>query len=354
MTRSRISKIIIDPRSRINYASYYILGFYKVYGENVVVFDLIDFPKNTTALDIERGCAVCVICDDGVKYNLFIDSHDSNSIVEGVYQWADVYAKVNVKRDDANREKLIAIGPSFGIRLWNPIKTMAIGIKNYRLCKNSVGFNIPMKSYLLNYAYTFIRREVFDAYYGCSNECDDYCFALSTLWYDNQTFSTTNRFRGVFAKACKQYYPIFEGGFFYIPSKDVEEQFPKYREYLEEYKDMLITKRIGMNEYLKKTKQSAIVFNTPSVLGCHGWKLGEYLAMGKAIISTPLNNLMPGEFLPKQHFIEAETESEINDAVLLLKQDEAMRQRLKIGAKEYFDAYLSPEAVINRIMERCL
>ena len=41
-----------------------------------------------------------------------------------------------------------------------------------------------------------------------------------------------------------------------------------------------------MNEWISKTKQSAIVFNTPAFWSCHGWKLGEYLAMGKCIISV--------------------------------------------------------------------
>ena len=30
------------------------------------------------------------------------------------------------------------------------------------------------------------------------------------------------------------------------------------------------------------------MLNTPGVSGCLGWKLGEYLALGKAIISTPI------------------------------------------------------------------
>lgn len=348
-----IKRIVIDPRSRINYASYYIGGLFETFGEKIVTFGLLDLPKDVLALDIERGCTILIEIENGVTNRIFIDSHDSNSVVESIYQWVDVYAKINVKPEDAKREKLLVIGPSFGIKLWNPIKTITLGIKNYLLCKKDNSFSTPLKTYLSNYAYTFIRRKTYDAYYGHDEESSDYCFALSTLWYDHQTYSTTNRYRGVFAKACQRYFSVFEGGFFYIPSPDVEKQFPKYHEYLEEYKGMLITKRIGMQEYLMKTRKSAIVFNTPSVLGCHGWKLGEYLAMGKAIISTPLNNLMPGDFRAGIHYIETENEEEISDAVKLLKNDERLRLNIKQNAKAYFDMYLSPVAVIKRIIERC-
>lgn len=349
-----VKRIIIDPRSRINYASYYIKGFASVYGWGKVVFDLVEVPEIGNQQDYYRGCTALIEGSEGEIYRVFIDSHDSNTIHEGFYEWADVYAKINVRPEDAGREKLLVIGPGFGIRLWNPVKTMLIGVRNLLKCKFSAHFPFSAKTYLLDYAYTFVRRNDISVYAATDiAESKDYVFALSTLWYDAQTYSTTNRFRGTFAKVCKKLYPVFEGGFFYIPSADVEQQFPQYREYLEEYKDMLITRRIGMKEYLEKTQRSAIVFNTPSVLGCHGWKLGEYLAMGKAIVSTPLNNLMPGEFVAGKHYIEVKGVEDIADAVEWLKEEETKRLALKQNAKDYYDQYVAPEAVVNRIMERC-
>ena len=58
------------------------------------------------------------------------------------------------------------------------------------------------------------------------------------------------------------------------------------------FKDCL-TKGVCMTEWMHKTKMSEVVFNTPAFWECHGWKLGEYLALGKAIISTPLSNDLP-------------------------------------------------------------
>lgn len=348
-----VKRIIIDPRSRINYASYYIKGFATVYGWGKIVFDLVTVPEIGDQQDYYRGCTVLIEGSEGEIYRVFIDSHDSNTVHERFYEWADVYAKINVRPDDVGREKLLVIGPGFGIRLWNPVKTMLIGVRNLLKCKFSAHFPFSAKTYLLDYAYTFVRRNDISVYATTEmEESKDYVFALSTLWYDAQTYSTTNRYRGTFAKVCKKLYPVFEGGFFYIPSADVARQFPQYREYLEEYKDMLITRRIGMKEYLKKTKLSSIVFNTPSVLGCHGWKLGEFLAMGKAIISTPLNNMMPGEFAAGKHYIEVNSVEDIASAVSLLKNNEALRQDLKKNAREYYAQYVDPKAAVYRIIER--
>lgn len=351
---SDVKRIIIDPRSRINYAAYYIQGGASVYGWDRIVFRPITISSVHDLQEYYTGCTLEIEFEDGHKAHVFIDSHDSNKILEDFYLWADVYAKINVRPEDVDREKLLVIGPSFGIQLWNPIKTIWLGMRNYLKCKSIAGFNISIKTFLLDYAYTFVRRERIQIYETSDGEENrDSVFALSTLWYDQQTYSTTNRFRGAFARACKVKYPQFEGGFFYIPSADVVAQFPQYQEYLQEYKDMLITKRIGMREYLRKTKKSAIVFNTPSVLGCHGWKCGEYLAMGKAIISMPLNNVMPGDFQDGVHYLGAKSEEEIARAVERLRNDEDLRQSLKRNARDYYETYLSPVAVIRRIVSKC-
>ena len=91
-----------------------------------------------------------------------------------------------------------------------------------------------------------------------------------------------------FLKACKKADLEIEGGLFYVKSNSVLKEMPDYPKYKEEYKDFIYENRLSMDEYIKKTKESVLVFNTPSVCECHGWKLAEYLCMGKAIISTLL------------------------------------------------------------------
>lgn len=103
---------------------------------------------------------------------------------------------------------------------------------------------------------------------------------------------------------------------------------------------------------MQNTKKSAFVFNTPAAWACHGWKLGEYLAMGKAIISTPFENEMPEKMIHGENIYFVESESEMEAAVNLLLSDNVLRKKLEMGAKEYYDKWLKPDVVINRIIQK--
>jgi hypothetical protein len=159
--------------------------------------------------------------------------------------------------------------------------------------------------------------------------------------------ATTNKLRGLFIQICKKVYMRFEGGFFYV--KNVEKNYPQYSNYLIEYKDFIYKKRLSPNKYIKNTKKSNIVFNTPSVGGCHGWKLCEYFAMGKAIISMPLNNMMPTHAIP---ILLVEDINNLEHMILTLKNDNELRRKLEEKSYEYFNTSLAPKVVIERIMEK--
>ncbi len=299
--------------------------------------------------DFRKGVAVIYQREDR-EYRIFIDTWDSCSIHQRYYDWCDVYAKVNVSIEDKDADKLLPIGPSFGVQLWNPIETVVRGLWNYVKAFRKVVYRPSFRDYLLNYIYTFVRRLPYTAYRPEPNDERDYVFAMHTLWYDPLTDSTTNAYRAEFCRKCKAAFTRFEGGLFYIPSKGVTSQYPKYESYLTEYSDLIVRQRVSMRKYLNKIKESAIVFNTPSVEGGLGWKLGEYLALGKAILSMPLNRVMPGEFMNGEHYLLAHNHDEIESGIQTLHQDTLLRQKLGANARTYFDRYLSPEAVISRII----
>ena len=144
-----------------------------------------------------------------------------------------------------------------------------------------------------------------------------------------------------------------EGGLVYLKNSGGE--LKNYAKYKTKYKDFLIEKRISPDEYIKKTKRSLCVFNAPSVGLCHGWKLAEYLCMGKAIISMPLTREMPGEGLvhgKNVHFVTS-TE-EIYDAVIRIKNDTTYRVKLEKGARDYYEKWLAPEMVVKRLISSTL
>ena len=102
---------------------------------------------------------------------------------------------------------------------------------------------------------------------------------------------------------------------------------------------------MSISEYIEKTKQSVFVFNTPAFWNCHGWKLGEYLAMGKAIVSTPLSNDLPYplEHGVNIHFLKDDSEEEMQNAINQIIENQAYRKKLEAGAKKYWDTYGTPE-----------
>ncbi|KAA6322551.1 hypothetical protein EZS27_027919 [termite gut metagenome] len=141
---------------------------------------------------------------------------------------------------------------------------------------------------MLNYAITYYIRSPIENYTIPTKSRDNYIFFISTLWNHDNCVTNTNKLRYIFiSKARTLKNIIFEGGF------KASMNNPEY----EKYKDVIFTKRYSVADYVKKTKQSCCVFNTPSVHYCHGWKLVEFLAMGKAIISNAFFNDLPQNLL---------------------------------------------------------
>lgn len=351
MTREQgienVNCVLIDPRCKFNYASYFIEGLIR--SGVRWKFSLEESFKTlmTTSLDYKRGFGMIVELLNGSNIKVYIDDHDTNDISEVAYDWCDVYASVNIDKD-YNRSKVLPTGPTCALRLFGPVKLLVVLLSNIIKIYRTKCYHPSVKRMLLDYYYTIIRRLPYSSYSEASISDRDYCFALSTLWHDDVTDGETNNWRLIFTKICKKEFPVFEGGFFKIPG--VEKEWPKYYSYNEKYEGLTYNRRIPLKEYLTNTRKSAIVFNTPAVELCLGWKLSEYLMMGKAIISTPISNILPGEFKANEHFILVTNEQEIEDAVKILRRDDVLREKLERNGRRYFEDYLTPSRVIERIL----
>jgi glycosyltransferase involved in cell wall biosynthesis len=93
-----------------------------------------------------------------------------------------------------------------------------------------------------------------------------------------------------------------------------------------------------------------VVINTPAVHDCLGWKLGEYFALGKAIITTPINRILPGNFMAGTHYLEIkDVHTELKEAISWLVSHKERRMELEQNALAYFEKYLTPGKVISAI-----
>jgi len=172
-----------------------------------------------------------------------------------------------------------------------------------------------------------------------STNIKPFVFMIGTLW-DKSLVEGTNLLRKTFIELCKTSNCNFEGGFF------ASINHPQYKE----FKNLIYINRYSDKTYIEKTKLSTIVFNTPAVDNCHGWKLGEYLAMGKAIISTPLSNELPEKLVHGENVHIVSNIEEMEFAINLLLKDNDYRKLLENGAKTYYLKYVDPKSVIENIL----
>lgn len=345
-----MKQIIVDPRLKFNYASWYLLGIKRLFNWKIV-YDVEPFRnlgyKNTS--DYNSGFAF-IVKDNKQEKRIFIDTEDVAKIFIDRYEWCNVYGMVNPTKEQVNEyEKLVTIGPEFGITLANTLLTIFCCLSNF--IKGHKFTNIPFKNYLRDYLYTNIRRRSLKVYEERAKIRNNYIFHASTLWYNKFAASDTNMYRGEFLKACKKAGIEIEGGLFYINSDVVLKEMPDYPKYKKEYKNFIYEDRLSIDDYIKKTKESILVFNTPSVCECHGWKLAEYLCMGKAIISTPLTRELPEDLVHGENIHFVQRIEDIYNAVVKIKTDDTYRRKLECGARAYYEKWLAPEIVIKRLIE---
>lgn len=259
---------------------------------------------------------------------IYIDADDPPTIDEAGLEWCDVYGKVNAM--DQTSAKVVPIGPGFGVRAWRLPQLVPAMAQTMSLC--GPGRVRVARGFWRQWRYAQPEDQM------CSSTAEEgYVFFVSSIWAKEPA---ANEARRHFMESAERHADVFEGGF--APRVDG-------RSYGMERWTM--DRRVSYEDYLRRTRASALVFSTPAVAQCHGWKLAEYLALGKAVVQTPLTRLMPA---PLEHGIHVHiagaSEDEIDDAVRLILRDAAYRHRLEVGARDYYQRYLAPQAVVQRLL----
>lgn len=357
-------KVIIDPVDDILYMSFYVYGLTKLFGSNNVCFSPEPFTLLSTKSRHSKSTRF-IIKKDGFERRYVIHCDDTYIIHEELYNWCDVYGCVNAnyaKTSKKYHQKLVSLCPSFAIRCWNLPQTI------YHALCNRPNDGTSARKFFGKHK-RLLQRPRYEDYFSKTSRLQDpetrhpkprcldvsmsrcphfqfsYIFFLSTLWYSdewNKNDEGVNLRRAHFIRACKELDGVlFEGG---LVSQGKE------RSSEELFADCLCN-GVSMNKWLEKTKHSALVFNTPAFWDCHGWKLGEYLALGKCIVSTPLSNDLPAplEHGKNIHFVE-NTHEAIREAVEYIVNHPAYREKLELGAKAYWEQYGTPEASILSLL----
>jgi hypothetical protein len=344
-------KIITDANCNMHYAAFYIDGLLKNFNKNVS-FSFNEF----NAIHHENQCFLFKVVTNEKCFNIAIDFHDTQKIDSNALIWSDLYAKINLNQEasasllkktnenkafdfDSNWSKIISIPPSFGIRVFSLFQTFKYLLFIF---KSKKGLS---KKVFLDVLRMYSKRVPISNYYHQPFR-QNYVFLIATIWHKTTKYVNLNRAN--FLRACKSNVKInLEGGLVDVGYEC---------DYIDDLQFLKIGKtKINLSKYIQKTQQSNFVFNCPSVGYCHGWKLSEYLCLGKAIISTELSNDLPFalEHGKNIHFVKEDFES-IKTAVSYLIDNPEYVKKLENGALEYWKKYCEPKKMIQIIIDKTL
>lgn len=327
-----MATVWIDTASDILYSSFYIKALQVKFKNQSIHFTCEPF-KNLSLKD-RLSVMLFIIRTGNTERRFAIDMSDQDHIHPSLYEWSDVYGHVNCPTDN-QQEKLIALCPSFGVRCWGYTSTLRHILLASQQTPDSLRRTIGKH-------YRMLRRPKYEDYIIAKKTIDNnFVFHCSTLWKSdewNRNDETVNLTRAHFIRAAKSIKGLqFEGG---MVSHRVDDGAHLF--------DDCLTHPYPADEYLQLTQRSSFVFNTPAYWGCHGWKLGEYMAMGKAILSTRIQNALPSPLLHGFHIhIIENTIDSISDGIQYMYSHPDYCQKLGQNIQKYWEQYGSPLASLN-------
>lgn len=327
----------MHPASDLTYASFLVEGFARVLGVDAIRYSTKGFPPGYGG-----GRVLACYRSDAPDARAFMVFTDQTTVNSPGETWADVYAMVNVAPDAT--EAIMPLGPTFGIRLSSNALTRRHLAQTWRWAMSDGGGSPRMRAraaIAADRSRSLVkhqrRRASIDAYTPRPSEAD-YVFFTAWPWAKH---GAVNPPRIRFIEACMRASGLtFEGGFAPRRRSDVTDVLP-----------YTAASRYSLTDYLDNLGRSAVAFNNPAVHGCLGWKLGEFLAMGKAIISLPIERGLPAplEHGLHLHVVDGSPES-LDDAIGRLRVDDAYRHSLEVNARRWYDEQLAPQQVASRIL----
>jgi len=98
--------------------------------------------------------------------------------------------------------------------------------------------------------------------------------------------------------------------------------------------------------YLEILKRFPICVATVGLNGSNGWKLAEYVAHSKAILSEPLVYQVPGKFEAGQNYIEFSDADDLVASAVKLIEDKTLRTEIMANNFAYYNSHVRPDAMI--------
>jgi hypothetical protein len=120
-----------------------------------------------------------------------------------------------------------------------------------------------------------------------------------------------------------------------------------------QYPELLFEPDPTHRQYLEFVAQSEVVIGTLGVGNCFSWKLTEYLAAGKCILSEQPINELPVPLRDGEEIAYFKHDlSDFQDRLTELMTNPDLRRHLADGARRYYDQWVKPRAAMRWLLER--
>jgi hypothetical protein len=125
---------------------------------------------------------------------------------------------------------------------------------------------------------------------------------------------------------------------------------------LRNYADCVLadTSLSNKRNYLEIMSGYPICVATTGLSNSNGWKLGEYIAFSKAIITESLRFQVTGDFLPESNYLEFRSPEELVNAATRLFEDADLRREMMENNYRYYQTNVRPDALVRNTLEIAL
>jgi hypothetical protein len=121
---------------------------------------------------------------------------------------------------------------------------------------------------------------------------------------------------------------------------------------LRHYPDLVIANRDMTTQasYVEIMKRHTICIATTGLHGSTGWKLAEYVACSRAILSEPLLFEVPGEFSEGRNYLLFTSPEECVERAQELISNKELRSRLMTNNALYYQSYVRPDSLVHNAL----
>lgn len=114
------------------------------------------------------------------------------------------------------------------------------------------------------------------------------------------------------------------------------------------FRDCLLPDKSLSNKrkYLKVLKDFPVCIATTGLNDSIGWKLGEYVAFARAIVTEPLRFQATGDFKKESNYLEFTGSDEVVESVARLFEDRRLRLSMMTNNYRYYRSFVKPDSLI--------